>query len=121
MFIHAYIFYVFKGRIVNVTSNKGRIGIPSNSAFCMTKYGQEGFTDALRMEMKKFGVKVITVEPGNFTGSTAMLSKNKVCTLLNEGKFCISNLSELIEIHRQILYYVELNIFNFASMFQYNL
>lgn len=69
-----------KGRIVNVTSNKGRIGMPSNSAFCMTKYGQEGFTDALRMEMKKFGVKVITVEPGNFTGSTAMLSKNKLPT-----------------------------------------
>lgn len=67
-----------KGRIVNVTSNKGRMGVPGNSAFCMTKYGQEGFTDSLRIEMRKFGVKVITVEPGNFTGSTAMLGKNAI-------------------------------------------
>lgn len=44
----------------------------------MTKYGQEGFTDVLRMEMRKFGIKVITVEPGNFSASTAMLNKSKV-------------------------------------------
>lgn len=73
-----------KGRIVNVTSSKGKIGIPSNSAFCMTKYGQEGFTDVLRMEMKKFGVKVITVEPGNFTSATGMLSKNKLAVYETE-------------------------------------
>jgi NAD(P)-dependent dehydrogenase (short-subunit alcohol dehydrogenase family) len=40
---------------------------------------QEGFTDVLRMEMRKFGIKVITVEPGNFSASTAMLNKSKVC------------------------------------------
>lgn len=67
-----------KGRIVNVTGSNGKIGIPCNSAFCMTKYGQEGFTDVLRMEMRKFGIKVITVEPGNFSASTAMLNKSKL-------------------------------------------
>lgn len=72
-------FNLLLGRIVNVTGSNGKIGIPCNSAFCMTKYGQEGFTDVLRMEMRKFGIKVITVEPGNFSASTAMLNKSKVC------------------------------------------
>ncbi|XP_041364987.1 D-beta-hydroxybutyrate dehydrogenase, mitochondrial-like [Gigantopelta aegis] len=63
-----------KGRIVIVTSAQGRLAVPSNSTYAITKYGLECFSDILRLELQGFGVKVVVVEPGNFGGSTGMLS-----------------------------------------------
>lgn len=67
-----------KGRIVNCTSVKGRLSLPTNTAYNITKYGVETFSDGLRLEMLKFGVKVIVVEPGNFGGATGMLNENSL-------------------------------------------
>ncbi|XP_052780443.1 D-beta-hydroxybutyrate dehydrogenase, mitochondrial-like isoform X2 [Mya arenaria] len=63
-----------KGRVINVTSAKGRISLPSNAVYGATKYAIEAFSDVLRLEMRKFGVRVIIVEPGDFGGTTGMLS-----------------------------------------------
>ncbi|XP_041364845.1 D-beta-hydroxybutyrate dehydrogenase, mitochondrial-like [Gigantopelta aegis] len=65
-----------KGIIVNVTSIKGLISDYHSSAYVVTKYGGEGFSDALRVEMKRFGVTVCLVEPGNFGVSTGMMNKD---------------------------------------------
>lgn len=67
-----------KGRIVNCTSVKGRLSLPTNTAYNITKYGVETFSDGLRLEMLKFGVKVIVVEPGNFGGATGMLNEKSL-------------------------------------------
>ncbi|XP_069123441.1 D-beta-hydroxybutyrate dehydrogenase, mitochondrial-like [Argopecten irradians] len=64
-----------KGRIVNVTSVQGRLPMPSHSVYGITKFGGENFSDALRLEMIKFGVKVSLIEPGNFGGATGMLNE----------------------------------------------
>lgn len=53
-----------RGRLVNVASILGRIGVPSLGAYCATKYGVEGFSDAIRQEMRPFGVRVCIIEPG---------------------------------------------------------
>lgn len=63
-----------KGRIVNVTSVKGRLAIPHDVSYCVTKYAAEAFSDCLRREMYKFGVKVSVIEPGYFDGATGMLN-----------------------------------------------
>ncbi|KAK6171129.1 hypothetical protein SNE40_019385 [Patella caerulea] len=52
-----------QGRIVNISSVGGLMGIPYGSAFSASKYGVEGFTESLRLEMIKFGVRVSLVEP----------------------------------------------------------
>jgi 3-hydroxybutyrate dehydrogenase len=70
--------YLCSGRIVNVTSVKGRICTPLNAAYHITKYGAEGFSDTLRQEMTQFGVKVIIVEPGNFGTETGILNEGNV-------------------------------------------
>ncbi|XP_061177363.1 D-beta-hydroxybutyrate dehydrogenase, mitochondrial-like [Saccostrea echinata] len=62
-----------KGRIVNNTSVKGRVSLPRISVYGITKYGGENFSDCLRLEMRKFGVKVVIVEPGEFGGVTGIL------------------------------------------------
>jgi NAD(P)-dependent dehydrogenase (short-subunit alcohol dehydrogenase family) len=55
-----------QGRIVNVASIAGRIGLPSQSAYCASKHAMEGYSDCLRRELIDWGVNVIIIEPGVF-------------------------------------------------------
>ncbi len=60
------------GTIVNVSSLAGRIGLPFQGLYSASKFAVEGLTEALRMEVRPFGVRVVLVEPGDFrTGFTA--------------------------------------------------
>ncbi|XP_052069777.1 D-beta-hydroxybutyrate dehydrogenase, mitochondrial-like isoform X2 [Mytilus californianus] len=67
-----------KGRILNTTSVKGRLCLPKNAAYGITKFGGEAFSDVLRLEMLKFGVRVIVIEPGNYGGATGMLNEQSL-------------------------------------------
>ena len=64
-----------RGRIVNVSSELGRFVLPLMGPYCATKFALEAFTEALRLEMKRFGVKVCSVQPGNFTAVTDINGK----------------------------------------------
>eukprot|EP00732_Lithocolla_globosa_P001036 Lithocolla_globosa_v1_NODE_445_length_4026_cov_20.129438.p2 type:complete len:331 gc:universal NODE_445_length_4026_cov_20.129438:1058-66(-) len=55
-----------QGRIVNVSSLAGRIGLPLQAAYCVSKYGVEAYSDVLRRDMNMFGVRVCIIEPGVF-------------------------------------------------------
>ena len=46
------------GRIVNVASIAGRVGLPANGAYCASKFAVEGFSDVLRREMADWDVSV---------------------------------------------------------------
>jgi len=50
--------------IVNVSSTAGRVARPSSSVYTLTKFGLNGFTEALRQELIVEGVRVSVVEPG---------------------------------------------------------
>jgi len=52
------------GRVVNIGSMGGRITFPVGGFYHATKYAVEAISDALRVEVKSFGVDVILVEPG---------------------------------------------------------
>ncbi|NXS36748.1 RDH16 dehydrogenase, partial [Pomatostomus ruficeps] len=54
-----------RGRVVNVASVMGRVSF-FGGGYCISKYGVEAFSDSLRLEMRKFGVKVCVIEPGYF-------------------------------------------------------
>ena len=51
-------------RVVNVSSVVGRVTFPMQGIYCATKHAVEALTDALRMEVRSFGVHVSLVEPG---------------------------------------------------------
>ena len=61
-----------------MSGSNGLMSVPGQSAFCVASYGIEGFSEALRLEMSAFGVKVITVNPGNYVGATGILNKKAV-------------------------------------------
>jgi len=52
------------GRIVNMSSMGGRLTFPFGGYYHASKHALEAFSDALRYEVKPFGIKVSIVEPG---------------------------------------------------------
>ena len=53
-----------KGRIVNVSSVNGRLSIPFSGIYSATKFALEAVSDALRFELKPWGITVSVVQPG---------------------------------------------------------
>src|SRR3954466_3355284 len=53
-----------EGRIVNISSVSGRIPAPLLGAYHASKYALEALSDALRMELEPFGIRVGIAEPG---------------------------------------------------------
>jgi short-subunit dehydrogenase len=78
------------GTIINMSSVAGWIAPPLYSIYAATKFGVNGFTDALRREVAPFGVKVCGVYPGGantefgqHTGSSPSKSIFKKAGFLN--------------------------------------
>lgn len=53
-----------EGRIVNVSSMVGKFPFPMSGVYAATKHALEAITDALRLEVAPFGIKVIAIRPG---------------------------------------------------------
>ena len=54
-----------QGAIVNISSLAGRNGFAGGTAYCASKHAVLGFSRALMMEVRKDGVRVITICPGS--------------------------------------------------------
>ena len=54
------------GYIINISSIGGLIGLPFQSAYSASKFALEGAMEALRLEMKPYGIRVVLIEPGDF-------------------------------------------------------
>src|SRR4051794_35122238 len=52
------------GRIVNISSLAGRVTMPGSGPYSATKFAIEAMSDALRFEVRGFGIQVVVVEPG---------------------------------------------------------
>ncbi len=59
------------GFIINVTSIAGYMGLPFRGIYSATKGALELVTEAVSMEVKNFGIKVVNVAPGDFATSIA--------------------------------------------------
>ena len=61
-----------RGLLIVIGSIAGRVSIPMQSQYSASKYALEAFTDAVRMEMRQYGVRACIIEPGDTkTGFTA--------------------------------------------------
>jgi NAD(P)-dependent dehydrogenase (short-subunit alcohol dehydrogenase family) len=62
------------GRIINISSMGANLVFPGGGVYHATKFAVNALSDALRFEVKGFGVDVVTIEPGLITtefGNTA--------------------------------------------------
>jgi NAD(P)-dependent dehydrogenase (short-subunit alcohol dehydrogenase family) len=53
-----------RGTLVNVSSVGGKISIPFAAPYCSSKHALEALSDALRVEVAPFGIRVVVVESG---------------------------------------------------------
>lgn len=78
-----------KGRIVNIGSISGRSSAPTTGAYSASKFGLEGLTDALRMELLPWQMNVSIVEPGSiatpFGEKAVAITDRLLATLPAEG------------------------------------
>ena len=63
------------GRIVNLSSVGGRLTFPGGGVYHASKHAVEAISDALRFEVRGFGIDVVVIEPGSIVtqfGDTAV-------------------------------------------------
>ncbi|GAB3812567.1 SDR family oxidoreductase [Tessaracoccus terricola] len=71
-----------RGRIVFISSSGGRAAVPMEGAYCASKFALEGLADALRLELRPWGMRVSVVEPG----PTATETWTDVGTLIDDAE-----------------------------------
>ena len=69
------------GKVVNLSSMGGRLTLPGGAYYHATKYAVEALSDALRFEVRPFGIDVVVIEPGPIKtqfGDTAVAAVKSV-------------------------------------------
>ena len=69
------------GRIVNLSSVGGRLTLPGGAFYHATKHAVEALSDAMRFELRDFGIDVVIIEPGPIKtefGNTAIAAVGRV-------------------------------------------
>ncbi|MED5296210.1 MAG: oxidoreductase [Pseudomonadota bacterium] len=64
-----------RGRIVNIGSMAGRLWMPVGGWYHATKFALEALSDALRVELRPFGIKVSLVQPGMIRSEWADIAR----------------------------------------------
>jgi short-subunit dehydrogenase len=72
------------GRIVNIGSMGGRLSFPGGGHYHATKYALEALSDALRFELRGFGIDVILLEPGLITTEFGEAASSAIATATGE-------------------------------------
>lgn len=89
-FIRSTIPYLRKqggGRIIQISSYGGQVAYPSNSMYHATKFGIEGFCEALAQEVEQFHIGVSIIEPGG-ARTQFRYGSAKVAQLMEEYASC---------------------------------
>lgn len=73
------------GKVVNIGSMGGRLTFPGGGWYHATKYALEALSDALRFEVRGFGVDVILVEPGLITTEFASAANASLADAALDG------------------------------------
>ena len=65
-----------EGKIIALSSIGGLMGLPFQGFYSASKFAIEGYCEALRLEVKSLGIKVVVLRPGDFsTGFTGSRKK----------------------------------------------
>ena len=70
-----------QGKIINLSSIGGLMGLPYQGFYSASKFAIEGFTEALAAEVRRFGIRVCMVEPGDFATGFTGSRRNSQATM----------------------------------------
>jgi short-subunit dehydrogenase len=88
-----------EGLVINITSIAGYMGLPYRGVYSATKGTLELLTEALRMEVKDFNIKMTNVAPGDF--ATNIAAGRYHAPVLNESPYkkAYGNTLQLMDAH----------------------
>jgi NAD(P)-dependent dehydrogenase (short-subunit alcohol dehydrogenase family) len=75
------------GTIVNVSSMGGEIAFPLGAWYHASKHALEAYSDALRQEVKRFGVDVVLIQPGLIKTEFGGVTSNGVREISGHGAY----------------------------------
>jgi NAD(P)-dependent dehydrogenase (short-subunit alcohol dehydrogenase family) len=75
------------GRIFNISSIGGKLALPLGGWYHASKFALEGYSDALRNEVRPFGIDVIVVEPGGIDSEWAGIAANEAARYSGESAY----------------------------------
>ena len=75
------------GKIINISSIGGLMGLPFQAFYSASKFAIEGFSEALRMEVRSFNIKVILINPGDFHTNNSSNRRNFLTSLTGEDPY----------------------------------
>jgi short-subunit dehydrogenase len=84
------------GHILNLTSIGGLASVGGFALYCATKFAVEGFSEALRDEVKPLGIKVTIVEPGAFRTEFAGASNVRPAQQIEDYKPVIEPIQQYL-------------------------
>ncbi|TQM42687.1 oxidoreductase [Pseudonocardia cypriaca] len=75
------------GTIVNISSMGGRLATPLGAWYHASKFAVEGLSDALRLELRRFGIDVVVIEPGLIRTEWGSKAARKLRATSSEGPY----------------------------------
>jgi NADP-dependent 3-hydroxy acid dehydrogenase YdfG len=84
------------GHILNLTSIGGLASVGGFALYCATKFAVEGFSEALRDEVKPLGIKVTIIEPGAFRTEFAGASNVRPAQQIGDYKPVIEPIQQYL-------------------------
>ena len=81
------------GRIINISSMGGKLTFPGGGAYHASKYALEALSEALRFEVKGFGIDVVLIEPGLIKTGFADAAVNSMATANRNDPYAAFNLA----------------------------
>ena len=74
-----------RGTIVNVSSLAGKVTVPFAGAYCASKHALEAISDALRVELSPWRIRVVVVEPGPISTHFGDRTREATARILGAG------------------------------------
>ena len=73
-----------EGTVINFSSIGGLMGLPFQGFYSASKFAIEGLSEALRMEVKPFNIKVVVINPGDFHTNNTTNRRNFLTKATND-------------------------------------
>jgi short-subunit dehydrogenase len=87
-----------RGRIINITSIGGKVSVPHLLPYNCAKFAMVGFSEGLHAELRKFGIRVLTVVPGLMRTGSHLHAQFKGDHGREYGWFALSGTNPLLSV-----------------------
>ena len=75
------------GTIINISSVGGQFATPLGAWYHASKYAVEGLSDALRLELNRFGINVVVIEPGSIQTEFGEIAADNLRAISGQGPY----------------------------------